>query len=71
GSIDILELILTVEVPIEYRRRELYASLTQAVLGGHVLVIKILLARGAPTDLPDTSIERPLHAAVRGGNKEI
>lgn len=63
-----LDLILTVEVPIEHRRRELYASLAQAALNRRVRAAKVLLSCGAPLNLPGTSIETPLHAAVRGGN---
>nr|CDS19749.1 Ankyrin repeat domain containing protein [Echinococcus granulosus] len=71
GNVAILELLLTVEVPIEYRRRELYASLAEAALGRHMSVVQILLARGAPVNFSDTSIQRPLHAAICGGNESI
>nr|CDS19753.1 Ankyrin repeat domain containing protein [Echinococcus granulosus] len=71
GNVAIVELILTVKVPKKFRKRQLYASLTQAVLGEHMAVAQILLTRGAPVNLPSTSIENPLFAAIRRGNASI
>ncbi|CDS37807.1 Ankyrin repeat domain containing protein [Echinococcus multilocularis] len=71
GDINIVELILAVEVPAEYRSREFYSSLGQAALGRHMDVVQLLLDLKAPVDLQDTMIENPLHLAIRGGNESI
>ncbi|EUB54375.1 Ankyrin repeat and KH domain-containing protein mask [Echinococcus granulosus] len=71
GNVAILELILTVVVPLEYRRKELYASLAQAAFGKHTTEVQILLAHGAPVNLPGSSIENSPHAAVYGGEESI
>ncbi|KAL5108255.1 Ankyrin repeat and KH domain-containing protein 1 [Taenia crassiceps] len=72
GNLGIFELIINVESPRQYRKRELYAALSSAVKGKQLLMVSLLLAVGAPANFPnDTSIEHPLHAAVRSGDVSI
>nr|CDS19757.1 Ankyrin [Echinococcus granulosus] len=71
GDVAIVELILAVEVPVEHRIRDLYASLGQAAVGGHMEVVQFLLDNGAPVDLPNTTIESPLNLAICGGDESI
>ncbi|EUB54130.1 Ankyrin repeat and KH domain-containing protein [Echinococcus granulosus] len=47
----------------------MFLSLVQAAFGKFMKVIKILLARGAPVNLPGTSIRRPLHVGICDGHE--
>ena len=46
-------------------------ALHNAILGGHVNIVEILLEAGADTTLLDRSQEAPLHTAVRTGNENL
>ncbi|XP_073259168.1 transient receptor potential cation channel subfamily A member 1-like [Porites lutea] len=46
-------------------------ALHNAILGGHVNIVEILLEAGANTTLLDRSQEAPLHTAVRTGNENL
>ncbi|CAH3195151.1 unnamed protein product, partial [Porites evermanni] len=46
-------------------------ALHNAILGGHVNIVEILLEAGADITLLDRSQEAPLHTAVRTGNENL
>jgi len=66
GSIEFLE-----GSDVNVTNEDDYSPLHLAAIGGHLEVVKLLLARGAEVGAVNTSGVTPLHEAAYGGHQEV